>query len=47
MLGQAVPESTDQRFKIANPGAILGARSHSRPRTTTDVNGAQTAVLDV
>jgi hypothetical protein len=37
----------NQKIKIAKPGAILGARSHSRPRTTTDLHGAQSAVLCV
>ena len=42
-----LPGSTDRRIKIAKPGAILGARSHSRPRMTTDAQGAQTAILGV
>ena len=29
------------------PGAILGARPHSQPRTTTDAHGEQSAVLSV
>ena len=33
--------------KIAEPGANLGARPHSRPCTTTDAHGAQTAALSV
>jgi hypothetical protein len=37
----------DRRIKIAKPGAILRARSHSRPRTTTDARRAPTAVLGV
>jgi hypothetical protein len=36
---------TDQKIKIAKPGAILGARSYSRPRTTTHAHGTPTAVL--
>ena len=42
-----LPGSMDRRIKIAKPGAILGAISHSRTRTTTDAHGAQTAVLGV
>ena len=40
---------TDLRIKGQGrqPGAILGARSHSRPRTTPDAHGTQTAVLSV
>jgi hypothetical protein len=32
---------------IANSGAILGARPHTRPRTIADAHGAQSAVLGV
>ena len=42
-----LPGSMDRRIKIAKPGAIMGAISHSRTRTTTDAHGAQTAVLGV
>jgi hypothetical protein len=38
---------TDQRIKTAEPGAIPGASSHSRLRTTTDAHGAQTPVPGV
>ena len=46
-LEEAPPGPTDQGIKIARAGAILGARSHSRRRTTMDAHGAQTAVLGV
>jgi len=42
-----LPGPMNRRIKIAKPGATLGARSHSRPGTTTDAHGAQTAVLGV
>ena len=47
MRSDYLPGPTDQGIKIARAGAILGARSHSRRRTTMDAHGAQTAVLGV
>jgi hypothetical protein len=46
MPSDRLPGPPDQGSR-SRTGAILGARPHSRPRTTMDTHGAQTAVPSV